>query len=788
MSSGSPPPAGAPGSLRLRIENGPAAGRELWIVGLSRVGREAGQEIVLDDSLASRHHADIYPALGRFCIADAGSANGTRINGERIQEPRFLSIGDVIAVGNTRLRVVAVKQESIPGPVPSTNRWRAPLLVMILLLVAGIGGTGVFLVLHSRRSAPAQAGLPGALPPGPSATRGLFGSYLFESETGGTRPIENAEVVLKFIPPGRVTLRAVRPGEVLTDVGSFSIDGDRITLDLPGIGKRAQSAAFTFDGVRLVLPFRIIGDGDGTSNWQRMESEPDPLSGAIERYYTDVGKQGRTACLETLASELRRAPTVSDATVYDGRTLLVTYLSGYQEFFLAPPLYTGPDRPPAAEPEEEAPQGLDLPMSENRSASDGLMKVACSADDLPWRSGDESDLNGHLLPVQFLPGGAGIPGGPGGFNAKSRFEAWLGPEPEPVSQGDAPQAKAALILAPYQSLPVLLPGSQRDHYSSFGEYGENPGYVAGVLQKAGYQVEGPLLDAQVTVKRLYELLKDRAWGVLYFSTHGGDVGDETVLSTGQQVPARVNTSHASREKYLQDSVTRDLGKDAWVKLKESLMVGFVYDDVPFISIKSGFFRVVNADFSAGLAYMSGCETAHSTYLRGNLHARSFVGWKGETHMELTGDMSNAFWRCLGRKTRSDRESMDWGINYLLGAKGYNEKMSIYGPTYDPNKLVVYRAGQVEPEKRLTGPQHLMLYTCRIYALRKRAAGNDEDLPGIVAQLYVCNEENSGTGLGANPFCREALNGVQSDTSVIDEVKGELCGYGSARSRFALVEK
>lgn len=31
-------------------------------------------------------------------------------------------------------------------------------------------------------------------------------------------------------------------------------------------------------------------------------------------------------------------------------------------------------------------------------------------------------------------------------------------------------------------------------------------------------------------------------------------------------------------------------------------------------------------------------------------------------------MSSAFWRGLGRKTRSEREAMDWAIYYLLEVK------------------------------------------------------------------------------------------------------------------------
>lgn len=775
MSSSTPEVAG---TLTLRIEGGPAAGREIRLVALCSVGRDAANGIVLQDSHASRHHADIYPAQGNFCVADAGSANGTSVNGQRIETPVFIYPGDLITVGSTQLRVVAIDPRQPASPAPrSTGTRKTTLLVVVALVGVGIVATAVFFAIRHGPTAARSLGSPGSPILESREKRGLFGSYLFEVETGGTKPASDAEIVIKFIPPDRVTIRAVRPGEVLTDVGSFSTNGDRITIELPELDKRAQAATFTYDGKRLVLPFKIIGEGDGTSEWSRIgsESEPDPLNDAIERYYVNVRTQERAACLESLAVELKSSPTVADAVVHDGKILLVTYRSGYREFFLAPALGQRPEHPPAVAPEGvPPPEELELPMSRHLPQAGEGQYLFCSASYAP-----------RIMPAQFLPGG---PGGQGLFNPRNRFEAWLEPEPEPASHGDAPASKTALILAPYQNLPILIPGSKSDHYSTFGEYGEDPGYIAAVLKKAGYEVEGPHLDQQVTVKRLYELMKDRSLGVLYFSTHGGDVGSETILSLGQQIPAKFNESPKTREKYLKDTVTRDLGADAWPKLKGSLMVGCVYNDVPFISITNSFFRAVNLDLSAGLAYMSGCDTAMSPYLRDSMRARSFVGWKSETHMELTGDMSKAFWRCLDRKTRSDREAMDWGINYLLGAKGYDEKLKVYGATYDPKNLVVYRAGRNQPEARLTGPQHLMLYTCRAFALRKRAAGNPEDLPGIASQLYVCNEEDQGTGLGANPFCRDALNGVTFDRSVIDEVKGELCGYGGTPARFTLVEK
>ena len=51
-----------------------------------------------------------------------------------------------------------------------------------------------------------------------------------------------------------------------------------------------------------------------------------------------------------------------------------------------------------------------------------------------------------------------------------------------------------------------------------------------------------------------------------------------------------------------------------------------------------------------------------------LRARSFVGWAGEVDMELAAEVNGPLWHCLSRKTRSDREAMDFAMNYLLEVK------------------------------------------------------------------------------------------------------------------------
>ncbi len=68
------------------------------------IGRDPGNDITLeDDDFASARHARVEPRRDGVWVADAGSTNGTYVNGARLSEPRRLAPGDVIRVGSTDL-------------------------------------------------------------------------------------------------------------------------------------------------------------------------------------------------------------------------------------------------------------------------------------------------------------------------------------------------------------------------------------------------------------------------------------------------------------------------------------------------------------------------------------------------------------------------------------------------------------------------------------------------------------------------------------------------------------
>jgi hypothetical protein len=69
---------------------------------LITIGRRTDNDIVLDNSGVSRHHAQIRWRYGRFVVYDLGSRGGTMVNGQLVSES-VLHPGDVIALASVPL-------------------------------------------------------------------------------------------------------------------------------------------------------------------------------------------------------------------------------------------------------------------------------------------------------------------------------------------------------------------------------------------------------------------------------------------------------------------------------------------------------------------------------------------------------------------------------------------------------------------------------------------------------------------------------------------------------------
>jgi hypothetical protein len=80
-------------------------GRSIPISSRITVGRDDDNSIVLDDPLASRHHAVIQKLKNDYFIEDLDSTNATFVNNKRVPMGKYLRLkpDDVILIGRTEL-------------------------------------------------------------------------------------------------------------------------------------------------------------------------------------------------------------------------------------------------------------------------------------------------------------------------------------------------------------------------------------------------------------------------------------------------------------------------------------------------------------------------------------------------------------------------------------------------------------------------------------------------------------------------------------------------------------
>src|SRR5690349_12734612 len=92
---------------RLRVTSGPGAGNSIEINGQIVLGRHDADYIV-DDTEVSRRHAVVRPLRGGLEVEDLGSANGTFVDGQRIEQPATVGGGARIRLGTTEFAVEGV--------------------------------------------------------------------------------------------------------------------------------------------------------------------------------------------------------------------------------------------------------------------------------------------------------------------------------------------------------------------------------------------------------------------------------------------------------------------------------------------------------------------------------------------------------------------------------------------------------------------------------------------------------------------------------------------------------
>jgi len=117
------------------------------------IGRVPGNDIVINDALVSRRHAEIRRHGNQITIQDLGSRNGTYVNGRRITTPQVIQPGTELRLGSTTLVLqgdagpLAARNEgpvviSYPARQPVKDPAMAALIEVLCGFLLGFLGMG----------------------------------------------------------------------------------------------------------------------------------------------------------------------------------------------------------------------------------------------------------------------------------------------------------------------------------------------------------------------------------------------------------------------------------------------------------------------------------------------------------------------------------------------------------------------------------------------------------------------------------------------------------------------
>lgn len=189
------------------------------------IGRVHGNTVKLNDTQASRLHATIHQEPQGWWIEDLGSANGTFINGNKVDKV-WLRSGDTIRIGSTAFRF---QDEPVTAPVPATRPATPPpppIPTSMQPPAKTKGRTGMW-ILISTAAVVLAAAIVGAAwwvskrssPTGPEAPV----PSQVESED---RPLQTIDYGIPEIPPinaprirelARQTIQASSGGQIVAD-------------------------------------------------------------------------------------------------------------------------------------------------------------------------------------------------------------------------------------------------------------------------------------------------------------------------------------------------------------------------------------------------------------------------------------------------------------------------------------------------------------------------------------------------------------------------------------------
>ncbi len=111
----------------LVVANESSSVHHLPVNGTIQIGRDSKSDLKLDHASVSRDHAMMEVGQDGIRVADLGSRNGTKVNGQSVNGWRLLSSGDVVGVGDIHLVVHVSNAPIVSRATYAEPAWRRRL-------------------------------------------------------------------------------------------------------------------------------------------------------------------------------------------------------------------------------------------------------------------------------------------------------------------------------------------------------------------------------------------------------------------------------------------------------------------------------------------------------------------------------------------------------------------------------------------------------------------------------------------------------------------------------------
>ncbi len=639
----------------------------------------------------------------------------------------------------------------------------------------------------------------------------VSGTYVVVQDSNGTKPKPGVTVTL-VLDKGSLSVHAVGAGDELTDSGTYSISGGKMTIEFKDQGISAKDQPYKLDGDTLELPVKMFSEGAGSSTWKRSSGQATSKStpaaatalksdwsrwdlnknaaAAGTKHFVeavnDKGTAWEQAVTET-AAYVRTLPDVTDAKVSsNGLNITIRYKDGTGDYVvterqdLVSQASTASDAPPSQRLVSAEPMAAGAPQSSGALTNAGCAKVPGSPT--------------TARPPE--PGREGV--NPAGGYGVAIYDP--NAQPKPVTSADTPP-KRALILAPAYDIAHPLRGHGRkvELVESFkSAVGPTIECVEANLTSAGYTID-PILGHEENGKnvntgdqaaeQLGKQLAANKYGAFYVMSHGTNIDSylgfvsESWMYLGLMDLERPELKKAVNGRRLDAKVDNHIVKAlagisglTWDGSGDPpFIVGAEFQGSAVIWVTPAFFKMLRAQksvsFDQTLVFLNTCSSAANATLREAMQPKAFFGWTIPMGGSFASDAAETLFDSLTDKARSARDAWwmwrrheAWQIDKEGKPRTDNEK---------PEQLKAFGVNGAEYEPITS--QSLIL----IHRLRNGPSSASSDIAKSMLVVKSCSELfwslGKKTGL-ASPACHQLEFGNELPTTAeVDDALFEVGG-------------